>query len=259
MSTTKGVRDGFRAIARGFSLMAKHRRLMWYGVIPLVIQLILLAALLVYLYHHTGTLSGWVHYFLPDAAATHPGFWGKVLGGIVWMIYQLIYLVLLVLGLLTACFATFLVGMVVAAPFNDLLSEWTEVILTGRPAPVFTWRQLVHGIIRSMLVELKKTGFLLAVPVVLLVLHLIPIVGSLVYLLGSTLFGIWATGMLFLDYPLGRRYLSFRERLRFAWRHRKAAMGLGVVFCIPGFLFFFSAPLVVAGTALYCKIAKEKQ
>lgn len=245
------VHLGFRALGRGFRFLARERRLWKWALIPWCIQLGVLVALLVTCGAYFDTISHWLLAYLPSPPATAPGLWGAVLHGVWWAAAFLLELLVAILGLVIALGVAFLIGLLCAGPFHDLLSEKTEQIATGREEPPFTWRRLWGSLWRSLLVESQKAFLFIGLPLVLLCLHLIPVIGSLlsIFLIGAV--ETWATGFAFLDYPMGRRLLPFGQRLRFAWRHRWGLCAFGAVFWVPGFIIVCAPPLVVGGTLLY--------
>lgn len=242
---------GFRALVRGFRFLARERRLWKWALIPFSIQIGVLCALLITCGAYFNTISHWLLAYLPAPPATTPGLWGTVLHGVWWTGALLLELLIAILGFLIALGVAFIIGLILAGPFHDLLSEKTEQIATGREEPLFTWRRLWGSLWRSLLVESQKALLFIGVPLALLFLHLIPVVGSLLSIFLIAAVETWATGFAFVDYPMGRRLLPFGQRLRCAWRHRWGLWTFGAVFWIPGFIIVCGPPLVVGGTLLY--------
>jgi CysZ protein len=164
-----------------------------------------------------------------------------------WGITELLRIIVFVIGVIVVSMAGFLIGMTLTAPLNDLLSQKTEATIRPPKTVPFSLHYLWH-LIRG---ELLKSLFLISVPVLLLLINLIPIIGTLVYVVLSGLFGMWAMGIAYIDYPVSRSTPGFGPRLAFYRRHFSAISGFGIVFFIPFFNFIFSSPLIVGSTLLY--------
>jgi uncharacterized protein involved in cysteine biosynthesis len=61
----------------------------------------------------------------------------------------------------------------------------------------------------------------------LLVLHIIPVVGSVAAVGGSIYFDCWVLGLDYFEYPLGLRGKARREMRQFCKAHRLQTLGLG--------------------------------
>lgn len=244
---------GTRYAFAGFHYLWQHPRLISYALLPMLVQLAVLVALLSYFGSHFGDffrwLSGWVqvwHVQTPDT------FWLKTINFFLWGFTELFRILVFVIGLIFVSIAGFVVGMILTSPLNDLLSEKTEAtIRTPQTAP-FTLSYLWH-LIRG---EFLKSIFLILIPISILILNLIPVIGTIIYVVLSALFGMWAMGIAYIDYPASRTQLGFRGRFSFYWRHFATISGFGIIFFIPFFNFIFSSPLVVGSTLLYLRLTE---
>ena len=168
-----------------------------------------------------------------------------------WLLWPLF-----VLALVMVVFYTFtVVANLIAAPFNGLLAERVEHLLTGRvPESGFAslWREIGPAL-RS---ELRKLAYFLVRAVPLLILFLIPGLNLLAPALWL-LFNAWFLAIEYADFPMGNHGLGFREQHRRLKAVRLPALGFGagvtLVMMVP-VLNFLAMPAAVAGaTAWWCE------
>jgi CysZ protein len=117
----------------------------------------------------------------------------------------------------------------IAAPFNDALSEAVENIHLGHVASSFSLARALRGVGRTCGLELVKLSLYLAVMGPLFVLSLLlPGVGTLIYTVAS----VGVTGLFFavdyMDWAASRRDLPLRARITLAVRHFRPVLGLGL-------------------------------
>jgi CysZ protein len=83
---------------------------------------------------------------------------------------------MLVTTLVVLYFAFLILGTMIAAPFLDVLAQRVEVLATGRmPQEQTTLLDAVRNIGISIIEELRKLAFFLAVQMTLLLLGLLPV------------------------------------------------------------------------------------
>lgn len=251
MSRIKQTARGFGYIRKGFGLFFRHRRLWWYAIIPTIINLLFLILLFFLLSHYFGDLTGWIFGSGQDNALADPGFFAKVWGGTLTALIYIAKAIIFIILLIFLLVVTFIFSMILAGPFNDVLSERVEQIVTGGGEIPFSWNYFAKSIWRSIVVELQKAGFFLTIPLLLLILNIIPVLGSVIYLILASLFAAFDIGFNFMDYPMSRKLWTFRQRIRLGWSNRYYLVGFGSIALIPFFPYIFSAPLVVGGTLLF--------
>jgi CysZ protein len=149
----------------------------------------------------------------------------------------------------------FLLSSLVAAPFNDALSEAVERILTGAAPPPFSLRRMMADIARTIRLELLKVLLYAAIiGPMFLASFFIPGIGQLVSLAGFALTAIYL-GIDYVDWPAARRDWSVGERVAFARRQLAAVAGFGtgvwVLLFIPLVNLFFMPAAVAGGTMLF--------
>lgn len=249
MSRIKQLGVGFSYIHKGFSFFLGHKKLWWYAVIPTTINLIVLILMIFLLAHYFDHLTGWI--FGSGGGQGDTGLLAKTLG---WFLSALVFIAKVIIFIILLTFlliVTFVFSMILAGPFNDTLSEKVEQMATGREEIPFSWKIFAKSIRRSIIVELEKAAFFLSVPLLLLVINVIPGVGSAVYLVLASLFAAFDIGFNFVDYPMSRKLMTFGQRMKIGWSKRYYITGFGIVALIPLFPYIFSAPLVVGGTLLF--------
>lgn len=252
MRRIKDLRAGFRFLIRGFTFLLRNPRLWPWAVIPTIINLLLLAVMLGLFVHFYGEIYDWLSSHLGLGGWEDPtAWWQMFLNWILWVVNLLFQIFIVLLSLIILLIVSYAASFIVAGPFNDLLSEKVEVIVTGEEEPPFTIKKFLSDLWRTIKVESLKALILLAIPVVLFVFSFIPVIGAPLYVFLTFVFGAWDLGFSYADLPFGRKARPFSERWEFAKRERWALIGLGSGFIIPFFALVFAPPMVVGGTLLY--------
>jgi len=251
-------RIGIQKFFAGFSFLLARPRLWWLAIVPALLGIISLILMFVTFFHYYGDLHGWIishmghlHLDSPDA------WWMYVVNVLLWIVDFILQILVVLVSIILILLAFYVVTMIVASPFNDLLSEHVEEMVTGVPSPKFSFKRLIRETAHTMWVELLKGILFVGVPIILLVLLFIPMVGGPIYLILTLIFGMWDLGFTYVDYPMGRKNMGFNDRLRFAWRNKSALIGFGTIFLIPFASFFIIAPMAVGGTLLYVECTKD--
>ncbi|MBX3272555.1 MAG: EI24 domain-containing protein [Sandaracinaceae bacterium] len=171
-----------------------------------------------------------------------------------------ILLTIWAVGLLVALFLT----NVIAAPFNDFLSEEVERIRTGRPGPPFSLKVILRDLVRTVGLEALKLGLYALVMIPLFILsNLVPVVGPAIY----TIFGFVFTAMYFaidyIDWPASRRNRSVTYRFGLATTHFLPMFGFGtgvwLFLFIPFVNLLFMPAAVAGGTLLFLDLEGESE
>ncbi len=243
-----------RALAlpfRAARFLTGQRALWPFVVVPALINaaLFVVAVGLVVAYADAAVALLWTP---PDAG----GVWTGLLRGF----WYVLYAVALIFGFMAAYVVTLLVSSVVASPFNDALSARVERLLTGRDAPSSGGTVLgeaVQSVVSTAAIALLY--LVLMGPVLLL--HLVPGVGSLAATVLGTGLGAFFLALEFTDITLSRRRYALREKVRLLRAHPALTAGFGLstafllwipllnVLCIP--------IAVVGGTALALALVPE--
>ncbi|MFV2032736.1 MAG: sulfate transporter CysZ, partial [Gammaproteobacteria bacterium] len=197
---------GIRYFARGFKLIGKPEIRAWV-VMPLLINIALFGGLIWLGYAQFSPLVEWLMSFVP-------GF----LDFLRWIIWFLI----IIMSAIIVFFSFTPVANIVAAPFNALMSEKIEALLTGnRIDSGSTMLALVLGSLRS---QLGKLIYILLWTVALLLFSLIPLI-NLAAPIVWVIFGSWMLSLEYLDYPMGNHELEFSQQKRLLRERKGLALG----------------------------------
>ena len=222
--------------------MLGHPALRLFVIVPLVINIIIFGTLIGYgLSFITEFMDRWLT-ALPE--------W---LSFIEWILWPLIWLTFsLISGYLFTA-----VALIIASPFNGLLAEKAEELVTGKPVNgpegLFAALMLVpRGVIRA----LAELIYYVPMAVFVLIITFIPVLNAVAPLLWFLL-GAWMMSIQFVDYPMDNHQLSFADVKEAVRSRRLSSMGFGgaVALCtgIPIVNFFVVPAAVVGATLLWCR------
>jgi CysZ protein len=229
----------------------QHTELARYWVFPILITGGALAAVFYGAGSYYDDLGGAAWALLPESWIEATGWVGGLLSALRWLIDLIAGIVITLLGLILVL----VLSSVVAAPFNDALSEAVEHILTGHAAPPFSISRLVTDIVRTIRLELLKVAVYLAVVgPIFLASFLIVGLGQLISLVGFVSTAIYL-GIDYIDWPAARRNWSVADRVAFTRRQLPAVAGFGmgvwVLLFIPLLNLLFMPAAVAGGTMLF--------
>jgi CysZ protein len=235
----RGATYPFRALAA----LNRTRSLWGFVVLPILVNLVVGATL------YAGLLFAglrWIDGFVAGLPE-----WAVPLGFLLQA--------LLVIGLLIATgFLLVRFGVVLGSPFYGQLSERLEQQRTGSapPAEPLSAAGIARDLWRAVSYELKKLALALSVGLPLLLLNFVPVAGQVLGSAGGVALGTLIACLDFLDGPLERRRLTFRQKLGVVRGSLPGAAGFGLVclglVSIP-LINLLAIPLcVAAGTLYYC-------
>ncbi len=228
---------GARYLLRGFALLTQPgiRR---YVAIPVTVNVAVFATLI---WLAIGELRDWMAQLL--------GWLPDWLAFLSWLLWPLALLLLLVV-----VFYTFsIVANLIASPFNGLLAEKAEQLLTGQSASDSGFIGLLRDVPRSVGKELRKLAYYLPRALAILLVMAIPLVNVAAPLLWFLL-GAWMMALSYCDYPMDNHRYSLQEvRTRIAGQ-RLTSLGFGAAVMtgtmIP-FINFLIMPAAICGATLY--------
>jgi CysZ protein len=230
--------DGLGYFMRGLRLL-KHPRLRPFVIIPLLVNITIFGGLIVYTVGYIdAVLGGWLS-AIPD--------W---LSWLSWLIWPLVgaSLALIVGYLFTA------IAILIASPFNGLLAEKAEEIITGKPVQgPETILQAFMIFPRAIGRELVKFAYYLPLLLIVLVLSWIPPFSVIAPLLWFV-FGAWMMAVQYVDYPMDNHGTVFADLKEVLRERRLSSLGFGgVVALVSGIpvLNFFVVPAAVCGATLF--------
>jgi len=226
---------------RGAKLL-KQPTLRHFVLIPLLVNILIFGSLIWYgLSYLDALMTDWLGK-IPD--------WLDFISWIIWPVIGLT--VSLVTGYLFTA-----VALIIASPFNALLAEKAEELVTGKP--VNSLEGLGPALLampRGIMRELSKLLYYLPMAAFVLILSFIPVL-SLVAPVLWFLLGAWMMSIQFVDYPMDNHQLSFGDVKEAVRSRRLSSMGFGgvVALCagIPIINFFVVPAAVVGATLLWCE------
>jgi CysZ protein len=212
---------GFKDVLYSFSFVSENKSLIKYYIIPFLLNLIILSAIFYFSYN---SLNPWL-----QGLTAGDAWYMKALS-------MIISPVLFVILLITTIFLYTILGTIIASPFLDFLSSKTEEIYSGiSPDADLSLTESIKDIIRTTKNALKLLVLLLFLNLALLFLNFIP-GGAFIYAFLNFFFTAFFYGFQFFDYPLEKRFYSFREKLRICWRFKRTLSGNGTAFFLMSFI-----------------------
>lgn len=237
--------QGADYVMRGVRLLP-HPRLRLFVLIPLLVNILIF-----------GTLIGVGLSYLIDFVDRWLAWIPEWLDFIRWILWPLIGLAV---SLMTGYLFT-AVALIIASPFNSLLAEKAEELITGEPVDSLEGLgAALMEVPRAILREISKLLYYLPMALFVLIATFIPVLNAVSPLLWFLL-GAWMMSLQFLDYPMDNHRLSFNDVKEAARERRLSSMGFGglVALCtgIPVVNFFIVPAAVVGATLLWCEELRE--
>ncbi|MDX1734601.1 MAG: sulfate transporter CysZ [Halioglobus sp.] len=238
---TGDIARGVSYLSRGVRMLG-HPSLRLFVLVPLLINIVIFASLLTLGFNYVTDLIDWLLSKLPG--------WLSFLQWILWPL--VVVTACLICGYL---FTT--VALLIASPFNGLLAEKAEELVTGRAVDSQeTLAGALMMIPRGILRELAKLLYYIPLALFVLIVSVIPGVNALGPVLWFLL-GAWMMSITFLDYPMDNHRLRFADVKEAARSRRLCSMGFGGVtaLCagVPVLNFFVVPAAVVGATLLWCE------
>jgi CysZ protein len=165
----------------------------------------------------------------------------------------LLRLILTIVLLLITGFVFLQFGFILGAPFYGKLSEAVEHLKTGNVEIVEINPLREAG--RAILYELKKLGLVISIGLPLLILNILPGLGTLIATIGTIALSSTLVCLDFFDATLERRRLKFRQKLGIVRRSFPASGGFALVcfglVSVP-LINLIGIPLCVMAGTLFC-------
>lgn len=145
-----------------------------------------------------------------------------------------------------------------AAPFNGLLSEKIESILSGKEAPKGNMLDIVKDIPRTLGREWKKLAYYLPRAIgFFIIMWILPVFGQIIWFL----FISWMMAVQYKDYPFDNHKVPFHE-MKNALKHKQGlsySFGITVAFfAMVPIVNLIVMPVAICGaTALWCDHYKQ--
>lgn len=236
---------GFDHLMEGFRLIRKPG-LRLFVIIPLAINILIFSILIG---ATVSQFSDWIEAvmsWIPD--------WLSFIRWVLWP--------LAVTLILTVVMYTFsIIANLIASPFNGLLAEKAEELLTGEEVPGYeTIGQALLSFPKSLTRELAKIIYYLPLALAVLILSFIPVVNAAAPVLWFLL-GAWMMAIQYCDYPMDNHQKGFGIMKKAIREKRLTSFGFGasvmVGTMIPILNFFIMPAAVCGATAYWAKELKE--
>lgn len=232
------IARGAHYLTRGARLLG-HPTLRPFVIIPLVINILIFGSLITIGFNYISDLMDSMLASIPE--------WLNFIRWILWPI------IVITVGLISGYVFTS-VALVIASPFNALLSEKAEELITGQPVNSLEgFGAALIAVPKSIIRELMKLLYYIPMAILALLISFIPGVGAVAWLL----LGAWMMSIQFVDYPMDNHQLSFADVKAAVRSRRLSSMGFGglVALCasIPLVNFFVVPAAVVGATLLWCE------
>lgn len=203
-------------IGRSFKLLF-HPKLRLLVFIPLALNILLFSLLIWISGYYFNVFTGWFEGFIPS--------WLHWLEWLLWITFVLITLFIF------AYTFTFIANLV-AAPFNGLLAERVQRVLTQEALPSDEGlRGLIAIIPRSIARQISLLIYYLPRVLGLLILSFIPIVQVVATPLWF-IFNGWMMSLQYCDYPTDNNRISFTEMRKMMKKQRFMYLEFGIVISI---------------------------
>lgn len=236
---------GFFYPFRSFKLLLGTPSLWRFVIIPFGINLVVFSGAV---YFGFDFFSGRVVAQIPQGDAWY---WG--------IVYYVAWAIAMLLTAVLVFFTFTVVGNLIASPFNELLSERAEELLSGTgSSEAFSLQVFLADTRRTLAVELKKVGLFVVAMVLILPLNLLPGIGSLIYTILAVSLTIFFLVVEYLGIVLARQRFTFAQQRQFIFSRLflMAGFGTGVLslLAIPLLQFLCIPVAVVAATKLWCDL-----
>ncbi|MEO8514733.1 MAG: EI24 domain-containing protein [Ignavibacteria bacterium] len=233
---------GFTYPFRSLKFFFSHSVLIKYSIAPMLINLVIYGSVFILSYYWLmGSLDKWLGIENSEA-----GFWLKFLHTALFIIGFLL--------LLFVCYLIFtILGNIITAPFNEEISQRVEEIVTNgnKPGKMGFWEDAYI----SIKGEVQKLLFYLVILLFIFLLNVIPVAGSILSTIIGIIFSCFYNALDFLDYPMTRKKMRFRDKLRITRKGKLITYGFGfasfLLMFLPVVNVFMKPILVAAGTALF--------
>ncbi|QIM69000.1 sulfate transporter CysZ [Basfia succiniciproducens] len=239
MKKEKEIKSGFHYFVMGWHLIGQQG-LRRFVVMPVLLNIVLLSGLFWLFVSKISDMIEGVISFIPD--------WLSWLSGI--LLALSILMILLVFYFIFNTLSGF-----IAAPFNGLLAEKAEAMLTGESGENMTTMEFIKDTPRMLAREWQKLLYSLPKYIGLFLLSFIPLIGQSLIPVLTFLFTAWMMAIQYCDYPFDNHKISF-PTMKFKLnenRIQNVTFGTFVTLCtfVP-FINFVIIPVAVCGaTAMW--------
>jgi len=238
--------SGLGYLLKGIQLL-RHPQLRIFVLIPLLINVLIFASAFWFLF---SSITTWIETYMQEL----PTF-------LSWLSYILWPIIIFTI-LFSFSFIFSTIANLIAAPFNGLLAEKTEILLTNSKINDDGWQDIFKDLPRILKRECQKWLYFLPRMLGCLILFFVPVIGQTIAPIVWFIFAGWMMAIQYADYPFDNHKVSFvMMRKTLATRFGKnITFGMIISFCttIP-LVNFIIMPIAVCGaTAAWVDIYKKQ-
>ncbi|WP_439294174.1 sulfate transporter CysZ [Lonepinella sp. BR2882] len=192
MIEEKEVKSGFHYFVMGWHLITQ-KGLRRFVVMPILLNVVLMVGLSWLFISQINHIIEWVMGFLPA-----------------WLdwLSSVMFIMSLVMIVIVFYFSFTMLSGFIAAPFNGLLAEKVEKMLTGESLADMTIMDFIKDIPRMLAREWQKLVYSLPIYIVLFLLGFIPMLGQSVIPVLAFAFTAWMMAIQYCDYPFDNHKIS---------------------------------------------------
>ncbi len=228
---------------KGFSLI-RQKGIRRFVFIPLAINALLFSFAFYFVYLELNTYMESIMSWLPS--------WLDWLSVILWPLA-----VITILVIFSFIFST--VANWLAAPFNGLLSEKMEAMLSGNEAPKGSMLDIVKDVPRTLSREWQKLAYYLPRAIgFFIIMWLLPVVGQVIWFL----FIAWMMAIQYKDYPFDNHKVPFATMKQMLKQNQGISYSFGLtvaVFSMIPIVNLVVMPVAICGaTALWVDYYQDK-
>jgi len=228
---------GASYLIRGFLMLFKPG-IRGFVVLPMLINLLVFSLLIWLGIYQFDILLDYVMDNLPE--------WLQWLDWLLWPLFLIAFL------LVGFTFSLHL-ALLIAAPFNGVLSEAVERQLDPNSTlPESSWGDIAKGVAPAIISEAAKFGYFIARALPLTVLFFIPGLNIFAPAIWA-IFGAWMLALEYSDYPLSNHGLLFKASKEVVKEKRLVAFGFGgasLFSTLVPLVNFLAMPAAVAGATI---------
>jgi len=193
MGAEKEVKSAIHYFIMGWHLITQQG-LRRFVIMPILLNIVLMVGLFGLFVTQISGMIDWVMAFLPDWLA--------------WM-SSVMFIASLVMILTAFYFSFTMLSGFIAAPFNGLLAEKVEKMLTGEVMIDTNMSDFIKDIPRMLLREWQKLIYSLPKYIALFLFGFIPFLGQTVVPIIAFIFGAWMMAIQYCDYPFDNHKIAF--------------------------------------------------
>lgn len=251
---------GINALVRGVHLITR-RELRPFILVPLLINLVLFIIISGIMISQLGGLSDYIGSLLSHTPVDteNMSWWESIMANgaawtasifrwLAWIIaFLVLFLFFLIYGYLFG-----IITNIIAAPFNGILAEKVEELLTGKAPPAEPLLQMVW---RTLGRELRKLGYFIFWGLIILLVATVTSWTIVIPALLTALWGAWSMAIQYVDYPLDNHQRPFDELKKVLRRRKLTSLAFGgtvmLAKMVPILNIFVMPAAVAGGTALW--------